>query len=79
MARILVVDDEIESCKMLEEFLCSKGYDVSWALNTDEAIKIVKTKKPHLVLLELRIPVIPATHSGRKRPPVGAKRRWALI
>ena len=27
----------------------------------------------------LRIPLIPATHSGRKRPPVGAKRRWALI
>lgn len=56
MARILVVDDEIESCKMLEEFLCSKGHDVSWALNTDEAIKIVKTKKPQLVLLDIIIP-----------------------
>lgn len=25
----------------------------------------------------LNIPMIPATHSKRKRPPVGAKRRWA--
>ena len=29
--------------------------------------------------LNVRIPMIPATHSERKRPPVGAKRRWALI
>ncbi len=56
MARILVVDDEIESCKMLEEFLCSKGYDVFWALSTDEAIKIVKKEKPQLVLLDIIIP-----------------------
>ncbi len=56
MARILIVDDEIESCKMLEEFLCSKGYDVSWALNTEEAIKIVKTTPPQLVLLDIIMP-----------------------
>jgi hypothetical protein len=31
------------------------------------------------LLTWLRIPIIPATHSERKRPSVGAKRRWALI
>jgi len=56
MARILVVDDEIEVCKMLEEFLCTKGYDVSCALSTDEAIKIVETEKPQLVLLDIIMP-----------------------
>ena len=56
MAKILVVDDEIEVCKMLEEFLSTKGYEVFWALNTDEALKIVKAEKPQLVLLDIIMP-----------------------
>ena len=56
MTRILVVDDEKESCCLLEEFLRSKGYEVFWTLSSQEAIRLVKRERPHLVLLDIRMP-----------------------
>ena len=38
MGRILVVDDEVEACNVLEEFLSSKGHDVHTALDGPTAI-----------------------------------------
>ena len=56
MARILVVDDEKESCRFLEEFLRSKGYDTFTASTWSEALALVKRERPHLVLLDIRMP-----------------------
>ena len=53
---ILVVDDEIEACKVLDEFLSSKGYEVHTAYDGPTAIEKVKEVKPHLVLLDMIMP-----------------------
>lgn len=54
--RILVVDDESLSCGMLEEFLSGSGYEVSLALNGDEAIEAALKTRPDLVLLDVKMP-----------------------
>jgi len=56
MARILVVDDEPDVCEMLEKFLTIKGYEVSTALSGEEALTLVKKEKPHIILLDIRMP-----------------------
>lgn len=56
MARILVVDDEPEVCKMLQKFLTKKGHEVYTASNGEEAISVVKEERPHLVLLDIVMP-----------------------
>jgi CheY-like chemotaxis protein len=56
MARILVVDDEPDSVELLEEFLTSKGYEVATASDGEEALRKVKEERPHLVLLDVRMP-----------------------
>ena len=56
MAKILVVDDEQGVCDMLEKFLKIKGYEVSTALSGEEALTLVKEEKPHIVLLDIRMP-----------------------
>ena len=56
MTRILVVDDEKESCRFLEEFLRSKGYEVFWTASSQEAVQLVEHERPHLVLLDIRMP-----------------------
>lgn len=56
MARILVVDDELEVCKMLKKFLTKKGYEVYTALNGEDALDVVKEERPHVVLLDIRMP-----------------------
>ena len=58
MGNILVVDDEIEVVRLLENFLTSKGYKVDTALNGAEALATVKEKKPDIVLLDIMMPGI---------------------
>jgi len=56
MGRILVVDDEVEACNVLEEFLSSKGHDVHTALDGPTAIRTFKDVKPQLVFLDMIMP-----------------------
>lgn len=56
MERILVVDDEVETCNVLKDFLVLKGYEAHVALNGEDAIKMVKEVRPHIVLLDIMMP-----------------------
>jgi DNA-binding NtrC family response regulator len=56
MKRILVVDDEIEACNALKDFLTMKGYDVDTALDGPTALEKVKQSTPHIVLLDMIMP-----------------------
>ena len=56
MAKVLVVDDEPAAVELLVEFLSSKGYEVLTATNGEEALQRVKEDRPHLVLLDIRMP-----------------------
>ncbi len=56
MARVLVVDDEPDAVELLQEFLTSKGYEVLTASKGEEALRKVKEERPHLILLDVRMP-----------------------
>jgi DNA-binding NtrC family response regulator len=56
MEKILVVDDEIQVVRLLQEFLTSKGYRVYTALNSAEALANVREMKPRIVLLDIMMP-----------------------
>ncbi len=48
--KILVIDDEIEICNVLERFLSKRGYDVRSAYSGTEAIALLKNEEFDLVL-----------------------------
>ncbi len=54
--KVLVVDDEPEVRQVLVEFLSSRGYDVIAAEGGAEAVAIVETARPDLVLLDVAMP-----------------------
>ncbi|MEW6751456.1 MAG: response regulator [Candidatus Latescibacterota bacterium] len=54
--RVLIVDDETEVRHSLREFLEGRGYQVCEATNGEEALARTFTEKPHMVLLDLRLP-----------------------
>jgi len=56
MARVLVVDDEPNAVELLQEFLTGKGYEVITASNGKEALQMLKAERPHLILLDVRMP-----------------------
>ncbi len=53
---ILVVDDETSILKSLGGLLKDEGYDVVTASNGYEALKIIETQSPDLVLLDIWMP-----------------------
>ena len=54
--KVLVVDDEPEVRQVLLEFLSSRGYDVSVASGGAEAVALVESTRPDLVLLDVAMP-----------------------
>lgn len=54
--KILVVDDQFGIRLLLSEVFKREGYEVFQASNGFQALEIVKTDKPQLVLLDMKIP-----------------------
>jgi len=54
--RILIVDDEIEICNIFYDFFTPKGYEVIKTTSGKEALEKVKSQKPDLVFLDIRMP-----------------------
>src|SRR3981081_4126846 len=56
VATILVVDDEPQIRRVLRTTLSSNGYEVIEAKSGEEAIDMVVTERPKLVLLDVNMP-----------------------
>ncbi len=56
MDKILVVDDDIEICNMIELFLKNERFQVVKAYDGEEAIEKFKSEAPDLVILDIMLP-----------------------
>src|ERR1700720_2272412 len=54
--RILIVDDELQIRRVMKTTLTSYGYEVSAAVNGDEALGLVRSSDYDLVLLDVNMP-----------------------
>ena len=54
--RILIVDDNIINLKLVSFLLADGGYDLRAADNADDAVALVRSFRPQLVLLDLQMP-----------------------
>ncbi|MEL1241564.1 sigma-54-dependent transcriptional regulator [Flavobacterium flavipallidum] len=56
MLKILVVEDDISFCKLLEKFLIKNSYAVVTAFSAEEARSAMNKETFHLILIDLRLP-----------------------
>jgi len=54
--KILVVDDEADICRVVQEILSEEGYEVEVAANATEARELRRRQLPDLVLLDIWMP-----------------------
>lgn len=54
--KILVVDDSTSNVLLLESFLEEEGFDIAVAESGKEAVKLVSSYKPDVILLDLMMP-----------------------
>ena len=64
--KILVVDDEQDIVELLEYNLIKEGYEVKSAKNGKEAIEAARNFIPHIILLDIMMPVMDGIEACRK-------------
>jgi PAS domain S-box-containing protein len=64
--RILVVEDRLESRILLVKILTSVGFEVREAENGLEAVALWKTWQPHLIWMDMRMPVMDGYEATRR-------------
>src|SRR3982750_4163150 len=65
-ARILLVDDEVPIQRAVAPLLRSRGYDVEVAGTGEAALKIIESRRPDLIILDLGLPDIEGTEVCRR-------------
>jgi CheY-like chemotaxis protein len=60
-AKILVVDDDVETRLLLGEELLDLGHEAVYAADGVQALSLVRREQPDLILLDLRLPDIDAS------------------
>ncbi len=58
MIRLLVVDDEVDICDFVRNFFKERDFEVSVAYNGKEALGLLDSVNPHIILLDLKMPVM---------------------
>ncbi|MBE9224850.1 response regulator [Phormidium sp. LEGE 05292] len=64
--RILVVEDNQENCQLLHKVLTSVGFEVRIATNGKEAIDLFISWQPHLIWMDVRMPVMDGLEATKK-------------
>jgi signal transduction histidine kinase/DNA-binding NarL/FixJ family response regulator/tetratricopeptide (TPR) repeat protein len=64
--RVLVVDDSVEARQLLSRLLSPLGFVVREAGNGEEAIAVWRDWYPHLVLMDIRMPVMDGREAARR-------------
>ncbi|MEW6008560.1 MAG: response regulator [Candidatus Omnitrophota bacterium] len=55
---ILLIDDEKDFVSTMEFWLKGQGYKVQTVFNGQDALKIIKVQAPHIVFLDINMPVM---------------------
>jgi len=64
--KLLIVDDEADTLKLVSLMLERQGYEVSTAVNGREALEKIEANKPDLILLDVMMPEMDGFEVARK-------------
>jgi len=56
MVKVLVVEDDQETIRLLQEILGTKPYSVLWARNGEEGLSLAHSGRPDAIILDLMMP-----------------------
>lgn len=64
--RLLVVDDQVSNRRFLVKLLTDLGFEVREACNGQEAIELWQVWQPHLIWMDMRMPVVDGYEATRQ-------------
>ena len=64
--RILVVEDQADNRRILQDLLTSAGYEIILAENGQEALEVVARERPNLILMDIQLPLVDGYEATRR-------------
>jgi CheY-like chemotaxis protein len=53
---ILIIDDNVQNLKLARVVLANEGFDVQTASNAEDALQLLRTVTPRLILMDIQLP-----------------------
>jgi two-component system, cell cycle response regulator DivK len=81
MARepILIVDDNAQNLKLVRVLLVGEGYDVRTAVDAEDALTVLESFTPRLILMDLQLPGMDGLELTRRLKADPERRDIAII
>jgi CheY-like chemotaxis protein len=76
---ILIVDDNLVNLKLVRVLLTTEGYDVRTATNADEALTVLGSFQPRLILMDIQLPGIDGLELTRQLKTDPAMRNVRIV
>lgn len=64
--KVLIVEDDELNSDMLSQRLKRKGYEILLAVNGEEAIQFAKKYLPHIILMDMGLPILDGWEASRQ-------------
>ena len=64
--RILVVEDQPDSRRIIRDMLASTGYEVTEVENGEEALAAIAKQRPDLILMDIQLPIMDGYTATRR-------------
>jgi two-component system, cell cycle response regulator DivK len=76
---ILIVDDNSQNLKLARILLSTEGYQVRTAVDAEEALRVLESFAPRLILMDLQLPGMDGLEFTRQLKADPARRGIAIV
>ncbi len=63
MSTILIVEDNEKNMKLVRDLLAHRGHRVLEAVTGEDGVRLARSERPDLVLMDIQLPDIPGTEA----------------